>query len=700
MMRLPVSPAFEKNNLAITLQTSDYFAPYASVTILSIIENASPKYNYDLLVMTWDMREETAEKLISMAGGKDNISIRVVDVSREIDPYVKMAVGKSNFERFGATGLIRLVLLDLLEHYDVVLNFDCDMLICGDVSELFQYDISNYYMGAAPDLICYAAFHRQKEIKYTQFTDDLIYNQLKLDDVSEYLNAGMLLLNLKEIRKNYTCSQIIDFARSEGSFFECFEQDTFNGLFKGKKLELPIEWNWLVDSTGFISRAKNVLPKNDKLIVQYFEAEKNAKSYHYVTSRKPWQDASISHANEWWAMAIRTPFQQEILSATTQMKTEKGADTHKPYVEGRYLLFICDTFYQLLNALNIKLHFFSNIPADLIILKTTNLVAYKEKISDLNVFNKIIVSEYCGNKDNAEIFKIPIAVRTKYPEKYEHAISFDRTYTDYFTPVCQYPYWKMVYYQLVKKGLTPRVHIYEDGATTYTENWFASSKKHIDHEQYKESQRFYNNITDIYMYRPELYSAQNEIFKLPIPLLSIDDTRFVDILKHIFGIFDIPKEKYLFFNECFNEDGISNDIQILDELAKVVGKNNIAIKMHPRSQKMKFSYCLHGYNIFSDKDTPWEIAPLSSELDDKVLISISSNAMWTPQIIANAKCWAISLENVMKLSTRPHVWQNFHTYQTFMSKVRTVVNKKHTTFFRPNSQLELSQILQYIEGES
>lgn len=693
MMRLPVSPAFEKNNLAITLQTSDYFAPYASVTILSIIENASPKYNYDLLVMTWDMQEKTEEKLISMADGKNNISIRVVDVSREIDPYVKMAVGKSNFERFGATGLIRLVLLDLLEHYDVVLNFDCDMLICGDVSELFQYDISNYYMGAAPDLICYAAFHRQKEIKYTQFTDDLIYNQLKLDDVSEYLNAGMLLLNLKEIRKNYTCSQIIDFARSEGSFFECFEQDTFNGLFKGKKLELPIEWNWLVDSTGFISRAKNVLPKNDKLIVQYFEAEKNAKSYHYVTSRKPWQDASISHADQWWDAAKRVPFWGEILESPNQKWGKRNNIIHSN--DPKYLLFVCDSFYQIINIINIKCHFYADVPADLVLCSSTALVECREKIEALNLFCQIIISDYNGRVEYQVISKMPVKEKTLHPENYKYSVSLQPRYTDLFIPVYDYHYYQMLFYQLVNMGLSPAVHIFEDGGSTYMDSFSVLKESNIDHQLYPEKERFTNKVNNVFLYRPALYCGGGSKKIIPIP--PIAEKGLVDALCQIFGDARVPKEKYIFFSECFAiEWRVSNEISILDMIAEIVGKENIIIKPHPRAKNQAAIYQLHGYHVFLD-DIPWELVCLSQHIEHKVLLAISSNTIWTPLIVAGKSIPAISLLNVMKLSRRPHA--STRQYSTFMRKIQAIANEERETFFTPNTLLELKRVIQYIEGE-
>ena len=85
-----------------------------------------------------------------------NISIRVVDVSNEIESYVAIAKKRSDYERFSATGVIRLLLPELLTEFDKILNLDCDMVLCADAAELDAYDLSEYYMGGVQDIICYS----------------------------------------------------------------------------------------------------------------------------------------------------------------------------------------------------------------------------------------------------------------------------------------------------------------------------------------------------------------------------------------------------------------------------------------------------------------------------------------------------------------------------------------------------------------
>lgn len=311
MQHLPVSPAFVENNLAITMQTSDYFAPYASVVALSIIENASPDYNVDIIFMTWDMQMETEKKLLTLAEGKNNISVRVVNVLEELSAYKEIARTSSGFDRFSYTGMIRLLLPQLLDSYLYVLNLDCDMLLLSDVSEVFQYDISKYYMGAVPDILCYTLNRRPGEKRYS---DKLMLNQLGLRSAAEYMNGGFLFLNLQLIRENFTTDQILDFAIRDGIIFRCYEQDTFSGLFQDKKLVLSFEWNWFNNMPHLIGRITKYLPANDAYLRGYQEAEAHIRNIHYVTDKKPWEiDTTYPHAKEWWAVALRSPFIKDIV---------------------------------------------------------------------------------------------------------------------------------------------------------------------------------------------------------------------------------------------------------------------------------------------------------------------------------------------------------------------------------------------------
>lgn len=393
---------------------------------------------------------------------------------------------------------------------------------------------------------------------------------------------------------------------------------------------------------------------------------------------------------------LKSIFFENIMSQTSNANNNsKSLHTDKA---GRFILYMCDSLYQMINVLNIKLRFYPNTTADLIITSSTALADHIEKIEQLNIFHKIIISEYNARFDFQNIIEIPVAERTLHPEKFGHMPKLRAQYTDFFIPSYRNYYSQMIYYYLTNVGTTPAIHIYDADGSIYADN-LKEEYRVIDHNLYPEDKRFATNTADIFLYRPDLYCGSSKIPMTPIPPLSLDNTELADILSSIFGTNEFPTEKYLFFNEAFAEDAkVSNEIQILDAIAAIIGKDNIAIIIHIDSAKMEDIYRLHGYHTFSDNGVPWELIALSSKIENKVLMSISSNAIWTPWIITGKACRSVSLLNVMKLSKKNHA--RTCEYQMLLCKIQNMINQDETFFYRPSSLLELKNVIRYIEGES
>lgn len=697
IQKLPIYPAFQENNLPVVLDSSDSFAPYASVTILSVIDHASPEYNYDFLVLTWDMKEETAQKLAAMAEKHRNVSIRVIDVNDIINRYKILAESMTRFNRFGYVGAIRINLPTILKNFDMALHLDSDLVVCADISELFRYDMSDYYIGWVPDVCGYIVNHKPDA---TVMTDEYMHNRLGLNSAAEYMNGGVFLLHVKNINRDFTQKQIIEFGTEDGALLPFAEQDTFSGLFAGHKLDFPFEWNWQIDDDNkLISNGKRFLPYNDGLLDKYYRAEKDIKCYHYIGSRKPWTAAKTPYDEIWWEVARNSPFSGEILAHSDAPDITTKVTGVEEGEGKKYLLFICYSGIQLINAMNIKYHYYREVNADLMIVSGIGLTDKIDEIKKTGMFDEIIISSYTHNTDYYKIRDIPVTEKSLHPEKYEHMPKLDAKYTDMFIAVFKYHFNQMIYYYLVNAGKKPCVHIYDEGGSTYIDNLNPDEYREINHSLYPDSQQFRNNITNIFLCEPSLYCGLSQVRTIPIPKLSACDHVFSSMLFAVFGQIAMPEEKYLFFSECFAEEGyLTNEIEILDAIANIVGKENIAIKVHPRSEKMEKIYRLHGYRLFSDKGVPWELSALSPRFNSKVLMSISSNSSWMPLIISDEKCVSISLLNVMKLAKRAHA--KAYAYQSLLRDIQEEMNKNSARFFIPNSMLELKNIIRYIEGEA
>lgn len=84
------APAFEKNNIAITLSADDYYVPYVGAVITSILDNSSKNNNYDVFIMNKDIRAINKQRLMNIFAGEKNFSLRFIDISRFENRFQKL----------------------------------------------------------------------------------------------------------------------------------------------------------------------------------------------------------------------------------------------------------------------------------------------------------------------------------------------------------------------------------------------------------------------------------------------------------------------------------------------------------------------------------------------------------------------------------------------------------------------------------
>ena len=302
----PVSvlPAFEERNIAIAFACNDKFVPYMSTLLESIRECASSKYNYDILVLTQNISEKNKEILKRMITDKSNFSIRYLDPT----PYIQ---GCSFYIRghFSIETYFRLVLPELLPGYQKILYLDSDMVVQGDVAELYNENIDGYLLGACHDADT-AGLYNGYEPNKKQYMDQV----LKLKEPYMYFQAGTLLMNLEEFRKIYTVEEKLQYATSHK--FQLLDQDILNKLCEGKVSYLDMVWNMMVDYAG-IRKNQIVVKSPAWLNEMYLEARKKPKIIHYAGSKKPWHHPEMDFGEVFWKYARMTPYYEGLVRDMT-----------------------------------------------------------------------------------------------------------------------------------------------------------------------------------------------------------------------------------------------------------------------------------------------------------------------------------------------------------------------------------------------
>ena len=274
--------------IPIIFSTDDNYIPYLDVAVASLISNASKKYNYRIIILNTGLNPENIAKV--KANERDSFKIDFIDISNHLKNI------KSHFKdvyHFSIVTYYRLFIASLFPQYDKVIYLDCDLVVLGDISKLYYTPIGDNILGAAPE-------------QFVQNTAEFrSYASIALGvNPDDYVNAGVLLINLKEFRKNNIEEKFTEMITKYNFDLLDPDQAYLNYLCQDKIYMLPNGWN------------KEPMPLP-------CEGEKNI--VHYALYKKPWQYDDVMYGEYFWHYAKNSPFYQQILNNKASFGIEETA---------------------------------------------------------------------------------------------------------------------------------------------------------------------------------------------------------------------------------------------------------------------------------------------------------------------------------------------------------------------------------------
>lgn len=314
-----IRPAFEKNNLLIFLSADDYYTPYVSVLVYSIIKNSSAGKNYDIVILTRDITAAHKKKLQRMADGIKHVSIRFFDVTRLIEHR------KFNTEAYAVETYYRLFAPNIFKLYDTGLYLDSDMVADADVAELFKENIEDYYMAVIRD---YDEMGHVR--KKNDDWDEYLKNFVGIKDVYSPFQGGVLLMNLKKLRADKMSEKMV--AMADGKKYRIADQDVLNYCCENKVLYVDPSWDIMADNNRKNEEIFSYSPR--RYYKQYLKAKEHPKIIHYCGWPKPWNDLESDLAEYFWKYARETPYYETLIKrlmrySLEQAKKKKNHEMHR-----------------------------------------------------------------------------------------------------------------------------------------------------------------------------------------------------------------------------------------------------------------------------------------------------------------------------------------------------------------------------------
>lgn len=192
-------------------------------------------------------------RIVTCAGGR--VIWRVVN-SRK-NPYKGY-----DYSRWSPVIFFRLFAHRIFPNLDKILYLDSDTLVCGDITSLYNTDISKYAMGAVRDM----APTEIDDNPNGKYVREFIKLHLKHN---LYINSGVLLLNLSKMRE---CESDLLNVRVPLKYPD---QDILNVGLDGKIRELPLKYNFIPEmqiSSKFSDATKKAAIKG--AVIHHFYAIK------------------------------------------------------------------------------------------------------------------------------------------------------------------------------------------------------------------------------------------------------------------------------------------------------------------------------------------------------------------------------------------------------------------------------------------
>ncbi|MDO4283632.1 MAG: glycosyltransferase [Clostridia bacterium] len=237
--------------------------------LLNSIKYSNKNEKFDIYILHKDLKKQD---LNVIQRGLDPKQFNIIDIQISRSEIDKFPVYQ---RRYPVEIYFRIFATKYLpDTMDRILYLDSDTLIINSLKELYDMDFeSNYYI---------ASTHIRKMLHK--------FHEIRLDMNEEepYINTGVLLINLKELRKIQLEKEVIQFVKKNEKKLMLPDQDIISALYGDKiKLVDPLKYN-LGDRALMLYNLNN--PKN-KITLKWIC--KNTVIIHYYGRNKPWNKEYI-----------------------------------------------------------------------------------------------------------------------------------------------------------------------------------------------------------------------------------------------------------------------------------------------------------------------------------------------------------------------------------------------------------------------
>lgn len=307
----------------------------------------------------------------------------------------------------------------------------------------------------------------------------------------------------------------------------------------------------------------------------------------------------------------------------------------------RRILIIANTYYQMILAIQMNETIFKKDRVVLLLSdhsKNTEIIC--NRLNTEQVFEKVhyiktknLVAKRSNFDKLKDYFDISFFSENRY------SFYLEGVEDKYFDEIICYNYGIDIFGLhaiIYRSNPNVRVSLYEEGILSYgvipentTRRKIINASRHV-----LGKKSVYDVLENFYCFHPELYGGELKVVKVPEVM---NGGGCAGTLKNIFALgpdqLEYP-EKYIFFTSVYDFEGGAaiGEYQVVEQVADLVGKENLLVKTHPRD--VRTVYTDNGFNVDKNSSIPWEAIQLSSDFSEKVFLTATSGSVLAGSFMA------------------------------------------------------------------
>ena len=326
----------------VVFASDNNYVPMLTTTIYSALKNASKDYLYDITVLERNISGENQERMQRFFQQFENVRLQFYNVAHIIGSYEL----RTSNEHISIETYYRFLIQEVLPFYNKVLYLDSDLIVKGDIAELFNTDLGNNLLAATHDVDYLGNLNMPggERMRYST-------NILGMSDPYAYFQAGVLVLNTSAMRQLHTVREWLEIASKPSFIYD--DQDVLNAECEGRVSYLDYEWNVMIDCAGRIGSVFSFAPAGE--YAAFLESRSHEKIVHYAGFEKPWKMTYCDRSELYWSYARETPYYEKLLGTLSSFQSsvqQQGQETmaripQKAMSEGNPLRRILDPLMPL-----------------------------------------------------------------------------------------------------------------------------------------------------------------------------------------------------------------------------------------------------------------------------------------------------------------------------------------------------------------